>query len=190
MTLADAHRLFSYIQAHNPEVAYTDDTVKAWAHALQRVEARAVLAAVNGQMRASKWAPKLADVLDFLADRICRIESPETAWLEVERAIGRWGRYRPWKFENPATELATEFIGKDGICNASTEEMGRVRAQWTAAYRGFVAQERTAAKEALMTGVEFRSVLEAKRRAGELPAAERTGPKAIGELLPKNPGVE
>jgi hypothetical protein len=190
VTLADMNRIVAYIQAAYPTVAIPDDTVKAYHHSLQNVDTTQVLLAVNDHMRRSRFMPSVAELLELVVERQLGMEPPEQAWLEVHRAISRWGRYRPWRFANAATDLAVEAIGKDVICNATDDTIGTVRAQWLRTYASLHRTEVEAAKQALAGGYPFRSVLAARQQTAiaveeppRLGDGERVGSGTIGEAL-------
>jgi hypothetical protein len=196
VTESDTKKMLAYLSAMF-EKQLPPETVAGWCEAMRSVPFERGMVAARKHVANSAFFPKVAEILGSAADDMVGIEEGEQAWLEVERAIRRWGRYREWKFDNPAIDLATEAIGKDDICNATAENIGTLRAQWIKSYTSFRNRELAAARHSLLAGVPFRSELRARQalpaasEPAPAPDGDRVGPETIGQSLMRVlPGYE
>lgn len=182
------HRIVAALKAYFGRMDVADATVAAYHRALRHCDVERVKAACIEHVQQERYFPAVSQIFDRLVGGTVRLDTGERAWLEVMRAVSRWGRLRPWVFDDPALELAVEAIGKSNICDVDAAGMNTLRAQFIRIYASFVEAERDAAKQAMMLGLPFQSVLAGKvRRNAELaapaPEGERVGPETIGQAL-------
>lgn len=152
MTLPEASKLMAYLAAMYRE-RVPDETVAGWADALRTVPFERAMVAARKHVATSAFFPKVAEIIKPIAEVEVGLDDGEQQWLEVRRAISRWGRYRGWEFSNPITARVVEAIGKDDLCNS--ENLAVERAHFMRIYGSYHRSELEAAKHAPLMGREY-----------------------------------
>jgi hypothetical protein len=158
MTEAQALELMAYLADAFPQKPIGTGTIAVYAEALRSVPYERAMAAARHHVANHRFFPSVAELIAPIADEAVGLEEAEIAWLDVKRAISRWGRYRTWRFDNPATDLAVETIGKENLCNAE-DGLVAERAHFFRVYAAYRERDITDARNALVAGVPFQSRL-------------------------------
>jgi hypothetical protein len=168
MKKSEAVACMGLLRAAYPKFEIPDESHALYVDVLSGIDAEAGSRAVKRAIMGCKFFPSLAEILDYVAEDAVACEPAEQAWAEVMRAISRWGRYRAWRFANPATHAAVDSVGKDNLCNS--EDLVAERAHFMRIYASYRATALKAAREAPLLGRPME-----RPRIGE--------PTAIGKLL-------
>lgn len=160
MTESEGRKLMAYLKVMLPQQPIGDDTVTGYCQALRRVSFESAMQAAEHHIATSKFFPTVAELLKPIAEATVGSEPAEQAWLEVKRAISRWGRYQPWQFDNPITTAAVEALGKESLCNAD-ETLVAERAHFFRVYESYRQRELEGVRVAAVTGREYHSQLPA-----------------------------
>lgn len=146
-------------QSEWPEVAITDDRIRAWSHLFRDHPYAAAEAALIEHMSISKWPPHASDLLERIAKATASGPPWEDAWAELIRTIKLYGPHihaddggfippylhletnepmpgRPaWSgWSSPAVEAAVNHIGYEEARIVDAEALSILRAQFRDAY--------------------------------------------------------
>lgn len=158
MTDEQAMKLLAYLRAAYPRQELPTATIGVYADALRDVEYEQAFIAARKHIAHSPFWPAVSELLGLL---VPAVDPAEQQWGEVTKAISRWGRYRPWKFDSPLTSMTVEAMGRDEICKS--ENLAVERAHFLRIYGSYRESHLRQAREApMLTG--------------------RTGPVMVGEL--------
>lgn len=160
MTESEGLKVMTYLRLALPRQEIAEGTVAVYCDALRTVPYEAVMAAARTHVATSSFFPTIAELLKPIAEATVGSEPAEQAWLEVKRAISRWGRYQPWQFANPITTAAVEALGKESLCSAD-ETLVAERAHFMRIYESYRQRELEGVRVAAVTGREYRSSLPA-----------------------------
>lgn len=184
MTEEQATRILAYLQAAYPRDRIPDQTVSVYVDALRTLESNQVLRAAQAHVATEKFFPSIAELIRPVAEAQVGMCRAEEAWIDVTRAISRWGRYTPWTFENPLIGRAVDAIGRDEICNS--ENLAVERAHFMRIYASYRDTELTAAKVAPVSGRTYRPLLPSGGRSGQ----ESAGAAVARLIAAKKGGAE
>lgn len=100
--------------------------IKVWYEDFKDVPKQDFLETINTVRYTSKFFPSIAEIKEKLAKRKLEdVPSAEEEWLEVKKAISKYGYYREieaMKSLNPYTAKIVSYIGFQRICMANSEE--------------------------------------------------------------------
>lgn len=162
MTEDQAIKIMSYLKRAYPRTEVTGETIAVYADAIRSLAFEVVMDAARRHVATSPYFPAVSELIGGVAERSVGMEPAEQAWVEVKRAISRWGRYQEWKFDNPATTLAVESIGKEALCNAD-ETLVAERAHFFRVYESYRQRELTEARTAPMLGRRYQPLIGAPK---------------------------
>lgn len=111
-------------------------TPGAWASLFTDVPASALFEAAAEHARESRFFPTPAD-LRARAVRSQNMPTSEEAWLEVKRAISKWGYYGEPRFTHKAISDAVEAIGWDDLCSMQIGDQSAERAHFLRCYGAY-----------------------------------------------------
>lgn len=160
MTNSEGRKLMAYLMAMYPNQAIGEATIAGYCDALRTTPFETAMTAAQACVAAGRFFPTVAELLRPIAEATVGSEPAEQAWLEVKRAISRWGRYQPWQFTNPITTAAVEALGKESLCSAD-ETLVAERAHFMRIYESYRQRELEGVRVAAVTGREYRSSLPA-----------------------------
>lgn len=130
----DAARIVALLQGAYPRQEFPDSTVEVYAMALVDLDYADVVEAVTRLVQTSRWLPTIAEIRERVAEARLELPDPEMAWVEVRKAIQRYGVYQPlppWSCDEVAQ--AVEIIGWRELC--TNPQTAASRARWIEAYR-------------------------------------------------------
>lgn len=153
MTDEQALEIMAYLKAAYPRQEVTRETIAVYADSLRTLDAKTVREAVRTHVATQPFFPAISEILKPIAEAQVGAAPAEQAWLEVMRAIARWGRYQPWAFDNPVVGAAVDALGKDEICNSDNLDV--TRAHFLRIYESYRGTELAAAKVAPLHGREY-----------------------------------
>lgn len=141
----------------------TADVVRIWSEMLVDLEPGEAHAALRCCLAESNHPPTIADIRTRVAARRAPAPDIATAWGEVRRAIGAWGRDREPAWSHPRIAAAVNAIGWRSICDSDASDERTLMAQFERLLKAGIETERKEAN----TGS-----LEAARSGGALAAGD------------------
>ena len=120
------------------------EACELWYRQLSDIDYNVAMAGLVKWVLTNKWSPSIADIRE-MAVTVVEGDTPDygEAWGEVQRAIKRYGTFRPEEALNsmsPLTRMAAERIGFINIC--ISENPVADRAQFERVYKSLAERER------------------------------------------------
>lgn len=111
MTKSEAARLIAALKAAYPRGPFPPESAALYAESILDLPVDVTGTAIRQVIRTADFMPTIAEVRRAVAELVCNLPSPETAWAEVERALRR---YSPddsstWTYPN---EYSHPLIGE------------------------------------------------------------------------------
>jgi len=108
---SDCLALMTLLTAAYPRQELSQETTEVYVQYLQDLELKAARAAIDRLVATSEWFPTVAEIRRVVAELVCQLPSPESAWVEVMRELNRCHEYeRPeW-----SCDLVREAVGAVG----------------------------------------------------------------------------
>lgn len=100
--------------------------LELWYQALKDIPMQVAEAALRAWVSTNKWSPTIAEIREMCVD-VKRGDAPEWSegWMMTQRAIQRFGRYRPGEAMaslDPITRETVKRLGFHNLCD--TEDIG------------------------------------------------------------------
>jgi hypothetical protein len=167
---SEAVELVRRLKANWENDKISQDRVALWTEFLMDLDAEAGRIAVNEAIATLKFPPKVAEIREFAAKKASGVPIATSAWGEVMKGFGKFGRYRDPKWSHPAITHVVDAMGWQSMCDS--ENIEATRAHFLRLY-----QETS---ERVVREVNVRPMLESGKRSGE--------PVALAEALRALPG--
>lgn len=191
MTRSEAIKLVTLLKAAFPRQEMREETLAVYVDALADLDADLAARAVKACVGDLKFLPSIAEI----RERACPssgLPSGAEAWEEVPRMISRYGWSQP-RFENPASQAATDAIGWQTI--GMSECIGVERGHWIRAYESakerILREERHGRYVPALPGVSggHPPRLPPSTRTGQLSAGAALGLLATSMQSPADPAT-
>lgn len=131
-------------------VLSTPEAIELWFRQLKDLEYRVAMAGLIKWTLTNKWSPTIADLREMAVD-VIEGEPMDygEAWGEVQRAITRFGSFRPEEALNSMAPLTRKTVEQMGFINlCMSENPVSDRAQFKEIYTSLVKRQR---KDAQLT---------------------------------------
>ena len=169
--------LTTYMMAF-PSCRADAGTMVVYARALLDLPLPAIDAAMQIQLKTSKWFPSVAEIR-HAAESLQRtatgteIKGADEAWAEVLQQVHDAFVYHPPVFTTPEIQKVAMGLGWTALCNLPTDQINTARAQFRLAYNAEIERAKTRSENTkILIKME-------KEKLAELCGGIGNGPKQI-----------
>ena len=137
MTRQDMSGILALLKAVWTNHPVTDETVTAYAAALEDIPPEEGRWAALRWVRTAKFFPTPAELRALIAERALALPPAEEAWLEVKRAVRTVGSYGVPAWSTPVLATAMEALGYKEFCLSEMADEPAWRAHFFRLYEGY-----------------------------------------------------
>lgn len=176
MTKQEWGRVAVMLAAAYPNEPMTPPQLELYGRLLEPYPAAAVETAVEAHIAASRFFPRVSELLDRLrAAETPAVLTPEAAWEEIQQALVRYGPYQPHPpWSHPAVAAAVQAVGGIlALAEMDHDALGVARAHVYRHVRAWLDRERAEREAAPIRralGLPERAALPAAPAAPSRPA--------------------